>query len=783
MPSTTIDAAAGGRLGRLAGAVTRHPRRVVALWVLVPRRRVRARVGHRRRVVHGLLRPPAPSPRRRPSCSRERFERPSVDTLDLVWRRAGGARSATVVRRIQGVIDAAERLPGVRPGTRASAAAFSADGRTALVRLPLEVRAEKVPDATARELVALARRASTPGVTVAVGGSPVQRAESTGLPGEAIGLAVAALVLLLAVGSVVAAGLPLVTALFGVGSAVAGVMALAAVVDVPDWGLSVAAMIGLGVGIDYALLLLMRQRAALAAGRPVAVAVHEAVATAGGSVLVAGGTVVVSLSGLFLMGLTYLQGVALATILAVLVVMAASVTLLPALLTLLGTRVGALPVPGLRRPDPVRGGAGAQRWARAVQRRPRSALVAGLALVLVLAAPVTGMRLGFPDAGNDRPGSMNRQAFDLVARGFGPGASGPLLVVVSGGSGDASRPVAALRRSLAADRGVASVAPAQRSRDGGATLMTVTPKSAPQDQRTRDLITRVRDELAPAAVAGTRASVLVGGATAATVDQAQVTGERLPRFIASVVGLAMLLLLASFRSLPIAVKAAVLNLLSIAAAYGIVALLARGGWAGGLVGIEAATPVPPYIPVMLFAILFGLSMDYEVFLVSRIREARLDGMESHEAVTAGLGATARVITAAAANHGRRLRSLRAGRRRGPQAHRRRSGHSGPGRRDGRPDAPGPRGDAAARGPRLVDAAAARASASAPGPRARRRPAPARSAGDERRGARTAPGRTGPVHGGDRRSHRSSGAPRARGTGTPAGSATRTRGPPLASGCG
>lgn len=647
MASTKHHEDDGGRLGRLAGAVTRRPGRVLALWVaiLVGAFALAGAVAGGWSTDYST---PGSGSKAAASLLADRFEQPSVDTIDLVWRSRAGAGALAATRRVQAVIDRAERLPGIRPGATASQAAISPDGTTGLVRVPLDVRSEDIPDTTGKELIALARTASADGPTVAFGGSAIQRAESTGLPGETIGLVVAALVLLLAVGSFVAAGLPLLTALLGVGTAFAGVMVLAAMVDVPDWGLSVAAMIGLGVGIDYALLLLIRHRAALAAGRTVAEGVQEAVATAGRSVLLAGGIVVVSLSGLFLMNLSYLRGVALATILTVLTVMAASLTLLPALLTMLGTRVDALPVPGVRRPDPSHGGAGARRWAHAVQQRPWTAAIAGLALILILAAPVTGMRLGFPDAGNDRAGAMNRQAYDLTARGFGPGANGPLLVVVSGDVDGARRPAAALRRALTADPGVAAIGADQMSPDRTARLMVVTPTSAPQAGGTRDLIARVRDELVPAAVYGTTATALVGGTTAATVDQAEVTGRRLPLFIGSVVLLATLLLLASFRSLPIAIKAAVLNLLSIAAAYGVVAYLARGGWAGGMIGIDDPTPVPPYIPVMLFAILFGLSMDYEVFLISRIREMRLSGAESHEAVTAGLGATARVITAAAA---------------------------------------------------------------------------------------------------------------------------------------
>ena len=455
-----------------------------------------------------------------------------------------------------------------------------------------------------------------------------------------VGLAIAALVLLLTFGTLVAAGLPLATALFGLGisSGITGL--LAALLDVPDWAPALASMLGIGVGIDYALLIVTRYRAALTAGQEPRAAIAEAVTTAGRSVLIAGTTVVISLLGLFLMGLPYLYGAALAAIAAVIIVMAASITLVPALMAMAGTRIERLRIPGMNRApvDPAQ--APAARWGRAVQRRPWVAAIAGAAVLLVLAAPVTGLHLGFPDRGNDAADTTTRQAYDLVSRGFGPGANGPLLLTADTADRGA---LAELADDVRATPGVAAVAGPSASEDGSAAMLSVVPETSPQDRATEDLVTTLRDDVVPRA--GVDAQV--GGATAALVDQSEATASRLPLFIAGVVGLSFLLLLVAFRSIVVSIKAAVLNLLSIGAAYGMVAYLAEGGWAGQLVGIDSPTPVPPFIPVIMFAVLFGLSMDYEVFLLSRVREEYLARGDTARAVTEGLARTARVITAAA----------------------------------------------------------------------------------------------------------------------------------------
>ena len=556
----------------------------------------------------------------------DRFDR-SGEFITVAWE---GADTPGAQRTVDGFLDRAQRLPGIGD---AEGDRTSPDGTIAVTQLQLTRRGWDLPPETGQELIRLADEASTQDVQIALGGVAIQNAEEGGSP-EGIGMMAAALILLIAFGSIVAAGLPLAVALFGLGISASLIGVLAAVVDVPDFAPAVAGLIGIGVGVDYALLVLTRFRAGLET-HPPREAIREAVQTAGRSVLVAGTTVLISVNGLFLMGVGYLQGVALATSLAVLVVMAASVTLLPALLAFAGTKVNRLRIPGLGRTSLTSDHTPAARWSRLVQRRPVIALVTATALVLALTAPARDLRLGFPDAGNDREGSTTRIAYDMLSRGFGPGSNGPLLVASNDPDGLESA-TAAIRQTP----GVAFVTEPQRNQANDAAVTTVVPTTSPQDEQTEQLVQRLRDELP--------ASVKVGGTTAAFIDQSELVASRLPLFIAGVAGLSFLLLLAAFRSPLIALKAGAMNLLSVGAAYGVISLFAQGGAAGELIGIDTATPVAPFIPVMMFAILFGLSMDYEVFLLSRVREEYLRHGDTAKAVAEGLARTARVITAAAA---------------------------------------------------------------------------------------------------------------------------------------
>ena len=566
-------------------------------------------------------------------------------SIDVVVRSTGPVTSPQVRAAVDGMLAEIADVPHV-VGVTDPFERVSADSRTALGSIALDVSfSDTMPVADAERVLAAAREASTPDVRIEVGGA-VAVAEVTEVSSEAVGLAAAAVILLVTFGSVVAAGLPLLVAVLGLGIGAALIGLVMPVLDIPDWGPQLAAMMALGVGIDYVLLMVTRYRELLGAGLLPAEATVATVETAGRSVLVAGTTVVISMFGLFATGLGYMQGAAVATIMSVIVIMVAAVTLLPALLGFVGSRIDRLRLPGTRHRSAT-GSPVWRRWARLVQRRPWPSVIAGSAVLLLLAVPFLDVRFGFPDFGNSPADTSSRQTYDLVSDGLGPGANGPLLVVAAlDGAVDGA--LEDLRERLAGTPGVVGVSEPVLSPDGGAALLTVLPSTSPQDPATEDLVRAVRDGVVPTAAGGGVTSVHVGGATAMAIDMtADITGT-LPLLVGGVVGLSFLLLLVVFRSVAVAVKAAVMNVLSIGAAYGVVALALQGGWFGGLLGIDTPTPLPAFVPVLMFAILFGLSMDYEVFLLSRIREHWLATGDNSRAVADGLAATARVITAAAA---------------------------------------------------------------------------------------------------------------------------------------
>jgi putative drug exporter of the RND superfamily len=615
-------------LARLADLTYRRRKRVVLAWVaaLVAVLVVVPRFAGDYGVEFGT---PGSESKATTDLLEEHFDGSSGETVNVVWEAPAGAREAEP--RIDRLLAQAQQVDGIE-GT--SAPRYSEDGTIGLVQLRLERTAQDIDASSGERLLELADDTSGDGLRVELGGNLIQAAQE-GTPPELVGLLAAAVVLLIAFGSVVAAGLPLLVAIFGLGISATLIGIVALLVDTPEFAPAVAGLIGIGVGIDYALLILTRFRSALARGSEVREALVEAMSTAGRSVIIAGGTVVISMLGLAFMGVSFLYGVAISASLAVLVVVVASITLLPALLALAGPRVDRLRIPGLGRSLRTGGGTLATRWSRLIQRRAPLAAGLGAAVLIALTLPVLGLRYGFPDEGNDPAGTSTRAAYELVSRGFGPGSTGPLLV--------ASEDQTELERFAASARGeegVAFVTPPLVSADGEAALVSVMPTTSPQDAATSDLVERLR-ETAPD-------GVHVGGLTAAFVDQSDYVAGRIPLFIAGVVVLSFVLLLLAFRAPLIALKAGIMNLLSVGAAYGVVALAAEGGAFGGLLGIDTDTPVPPFIPVMMFAVLFGLSMDYEVFLLSRVREEFMRSRDTSSAVADGLALTARVITAAAA---------------------------------------------------------------------------------------------------------------------------------------
>jgi RND superfamily putative drug exporter len=630
-----------GALARLADAMFVHRKKVLLGWVVILAVAIAGGLTLKGSYTADYSTPGSDS---KAASDRlvQKFTGRSGESVDIVWKASGSATSPAVTKRIDRLLEDVGTVPGIAPGTTAADAEVSRDGHTAIARLPLDRTSGQVPDASGERIGELVTEASGDGLQVAANGQ-INRLDKQAGGGEMYGVIVAAVVLLLFFGAVVAAGLPLLTAAFGVAIAFMLGGVLAAVIDTPDWAADVSIMIGLGVGIDYALLILTRYRSGVDEGLSRRRANVVAITTAGHSVLVAGMSVVIALMGLFIMRLPYLYGVALAASLTVLVVLTASVTLLPAVIGLLGKRIEALHIPGLGRPpkDPDR--TPSARWARAVVRRPVVAVVASLIVLAVLAAPLTGIRFGFPDAGNNREGATTRQAYDMIAQGFGPGANASLIAVADTPSAVERAAIDQLRTQISRDRSVVTVAPVQYNDARDTATLAITPRDGPSSTDTKSLVERLRSGV----LARSGVDVKLGGDTATTVDQAKVTAGRLPLFIGAVVVLSFLLLWRAFRAPVIALKAGVFTILSILAAYGVVAYVAEGGWAGQLISIDSDVPVPPFVPVMMFAVTFGLAMDYEVFIVSRMKEERERLGNAREAVIVGLARTSRVITAAA----------------------------------------------------------------------------------------------------------------------------------------
>jgi RND superfamily putative drug exporter len=518
---------------------------------------------------------------------------------------------------------------------------ISPGGAVAIAPITIVNDSTTDPASVASHVKDLARPLSAQGVNVQFGGQWFNQVD---LPAsEVVGVLAAIVVLLIAFGSLIAMGLPIATALIGVGVSAAGIGVLANVLSTPDFAPQVAAMIGIGVGIDYALFIVTRYRNALhRTGSPEA-AVIEAMNTSGRAVVFAGVTVMISVLGILLMGLPFLHGLAVGTSLAVFIAVLAAITLLPALLGFVGATIDRFRVGRRKQRD---GETMWHRWARVVQRHPGFIAVAGFAILFTLAVPALALRLGGADASTDPPSSTTHKAYELIATGFGPGANGPILVVA-----DASQPgaVAGLPKlvdTLRSTPGVASVSDATLNPSGTAALATVIPATGPQDEATQQLVHHLRDDVVPQATAGTGLDVKLGGQTASSIDFADVIGQRLPIFMGAVLTLSFLLLLVVFRSLLVPLKAVIMNLLSIGAAYGVIVAVFQWGWGADVLNVSAA-PIEPWVPMMLFAIVFGLSMDYEVFLLSAVREEYDRTGDNATAVAEGLAGTARVITAAA----------------------------------------------------------------------------------------------------------------------------------------
>ncbi|HEX9380460.1 MAG TPA: MMPL family transporter, partial [Gaiellaceae bacterium] len=552
-----------------------------------------------------------------------RFPAQAGDADQIVFRTPDGkVRDASARAVIVPLLGRIARLPhvaGVVSPYAAGANAVSSEGTIGFATVEFDQRANDLPKVAIQRVIDSAEAVRSSTLKVELGGEAIKQAQQPGLGfATAVGISAAIVVLLLSFGSLLAMGLPILTALFGLGAGL-GVIGLGSqLVDMVDFSSELALMIGLGVGIDYALFIVTRYRDAYREnGGDVQGALELAMNTAGRAILFAGATVVIALLGMFALGVGFLYGVAIAASLAVLLVLAASLTLLPALLTFVGNRVGR----GSRRrsrPRDARAGFWTS-WVGLIQRRPGWAALAATAVLLLLAAPALGLRLGASDSGNDPAGQTTRKAYDLLAAGFGSGFNGPLQLAVRLPHAGDTAGLGRLTTTLRTTPGVASVAAPQLNPARDTAAIAVYPTTSPQSKETTNLVERLRDDTLPPLAKATGTTVYVGGATAIQTDFARVLSGKLPLFIGVVVLLSALLLLVVFRSLLIPLQAAAMNLLSIAAALGVVQAIFERGWLAGLVGVQPG-PIDAFIPVMVFAIVFGLSMDYEVFLVSRIHE-------------------------------------------------------------------------------------------------------------------------------------------------------------------
>jgi putative drug exporter of the RND superfamily len=646
-----------GVLARLARWGAAHPRRTVAAWValLAVAVGVSMAVGSAYSDDNSLG--GTESQRATDLLARD-FPGEAGDSDQIVLHvRAGSVTGPAVQARVKPMLAAVARLPHVSgvvsPFGDEGAGAVSRDGRTAFATVNFDERANDLPVSAIERVIATAKAARSPALEVELGGQAIAQTQGASLGfATVVALLAALLVLLLTFGSLVAAGLPIVTALLGVGTAF-GLIGLASqLIKMPPDSTELAAMIGLGVGIDYALFVVTRFRESARGGSDVHAAIAEAMNTAGRAVLLAGLTVIVALLGMLALGVGFLNGLAISSSIAVLLTMLATLTLLPALLGAFGSRIARGRRSARPRRAPATAGGPASRtslwlrWGALVRRRPWAAAIAGTAIMLVIATPALSMRLGLGDAGNDPAGTTTRKAYDMLAEGFGKGFNGPLLIVARLPRSDDQLALRQLRTTLRRTRDVASVAPARLSRDGRTAVFQTFPRSAPQASATTDLVQTLRSDVLPPLQRATGATLLVGGATAVGIDFADVLQSKLPLFVAIVVLLAAAMLLVMFRSVAIPLQAAIMNLLSIGAAFGVTVAVFQHGWLGGLLGVSPG-PIEPWLPVILFAIVFGLSMDYEVFLVSRIHERWRQTGDPSQSVVDALGSTGRVITAAA----------------------------------------------------------------------------------------------------------------------------------------
>lgn len=637
-----------GPLRRWAALAVRRPWQVIGAWIAVV-----AIIGALAGSIGGSFADaftiPGTESQRALDTLVDRFPAFSGDSAQVVFRTDGTMQDSTVKARLDTFMSEAAALPEVVGVTSPyDAGTISADGTIAYATIQYAKTGAELDAASVDRLLELVQANNGDGLQTEVGGQVVVEVPET-RTSEIAGLIAAVIVLLIMFGSVIAMGLPVLTAIAGVGTSILITIALSSVLDFSTLTTALLSMMGLGVGIDYALFIITRFREERAAGHEIERSVITAVDTAGRAVLFAGTVVVVALLGLFAIGIPFVGFLGLGGAIAVSVSMLIAVGLLPSLLSLAG---GAMDrwafVPNRHRPVENTFG---HKLTQRVQRAPAIWLIGVLVILGALASPaVFGAHLGTADASTNPAGSTSRKAYDLVSEGFGPGANGPLLIVLENRDG---LDPAALENIAGAVRGtfnVASVSPAIPNQDGTAAVVQAIPATAPQDTATEDLIATLRADVIPAATAGTGIEASVGGSTATFVDLASTTSGRLPLYILLVAGLSMLILMAIFRSIMIPLKAVVFNLISFYAGFGILVAVFQEGFLGlnEVFGVDRTGPIESFLPVFLFAILFGLSMDYEIFLISRVHESWTHSHDNAWALRHGIGESGRVVLAAGA---------------------------------------------------------------------------------------------------------------------------------------
>lgn len=680
-------------LARLGHFASTHPWRYLAVWLTALALLSGAAFSVGTAFTSSITAPESESSHGLDILTNE-FPSAGGDSATIVFKADPGATDPTVQSAMSDLFEASKRIDGVvnviSPYSSIGARQISPSGEVAYAQLVLD--AGTTTDDGARiadEITAVSP--DIEGLEVALGGDMFRHREPPN--SEMLGLAFAIFVLIASFGSVLAMGLPIATALGGVGAGVLSTVLLSNLIEMPDFAATIGIMIGLGVGIDYALFIVTRYQEHLKNGEPVNKAVAASLDTAGRAVLFAGVTVVVSLLGMLLMGVTFITGLAIAAATTVLATMVASVTLLPALIGLAGQRIQITRLSGLiasllvgialvgvaldirvlrfavvlavivlvagrfrgplgktisLREDKPTEESAPYRWSRLVQRRAVIITISATLILMFVALPVFSFQMGFADAGNDPEGTTTRQAYDLLEEGFGPGTNGPLILVTELPIDAKPMELQAVGKTLEQVDGVSLVSSGipNDPQQPTALLWQVTPTTSPQDQATADLVHTLRDEVVPDINATAGTDILVTGSVAANIDFSDYLSERIWYFYSAVLLISFLFLMAVFRSVLVPLKAVIMNLLAIGAAYGIVVAVFQWGWGGSLIGVDPG-PIEPFIPMMLFAIVFGLSMDYEVFLMTRIREEYDRDADNSLAVADGLTATARVITAAA----------------------------------------------------------------------------------------------------------------------------------------